>query len=332
MSELRKDPVTGRWVILSAERMARPSDFRRISEPVLEAKPCPFDPGNESMTPAEILAFRSSSGAPNTSGWSVRVVPNRYPALTIEQLLRRRGDGVYDRMTGFGAHEVIIETPEHELEFADFGQAVVREVLRVYVLRVTDLARDERFRYALIFKNHGAAAGASLRHSHSQLIATPVVPKLVNEELAGCRQYWDFHERCIFCDMVRQELEDRRRLVAVNEHFLVGEPFAPRFPFETWVVARRHFAALWDMTDAEHDSLAATLLDVLGRINRVLERPAYNLVLHVAPLRTANLEYYHFHIEIMPKKTTVAGFEWGTGFFINPLSPEQAAEYLGEAA
>jgi UDPglucose--hexose-1-phosphate uridylyltransferase len=286
----------------------------------------------EQQTPPEIYALRQPGTQPNTPGWKVRVIPNLYPALVIESPLKRQGEGMYDRMDGVGAHEVIVETPDHTSSLADLGLDAFHNIVRTYSERVTDLARDERFQYVLIFKNHGPAAGASLEHSHSQLIATPVVPKLVNEELVGSRQYWDFHERCIFCDILKQELETNKRVVRANEHFVALAPYAPRFPYETWILSRRHFGIFWEMNDAEYLSLAAILRDSLRLITKALDQPDYNFAVHIAPLRMAGIEYYHFHFEIMPKKTVIAGFEWGSGFFINPVSPEEAAECLKEAS
>jgi UDPglucose--hexose-1-phosphate uridylyltransferase len=331
MPELRKDPVTGRWVIISAERSLRPSDFPKAAAPARENRNCPFEPGNEAQTPPEVLAFRPSGLGPNMPGWTLRVVPNRFPALTIEGPVRRDGEGMYDRMSGVGAHEVIIETPDHDRTLTDLDEASFRDVVRAWRDRVEDLARDERLKYALVFKNSGRAAGASLEHAHSQLIATPVVPKLVKEELAGSRRYWDFHRRCVFCDMIGQELETGRRIVCGNEQFLAFTPFAPRFPFETWLVARRHFGLFAEMDEREQAGLAAALKSVLERIDRVLGNPDYNVVIHTAPLRETGIPHYHFHVEVMPKKTVVAGFEWGSGFFINPMAPEPAARYLREA-
>jgi UDPglucose--hexose-1-phosphate uridylyltransferase len=332
MPELRKDPVSGRWVIVSTERAARSSDFAAVKEGAREPQTCPFDPGNEQMTPPEVFALRANGTAPNAPGWTLRVVPNRFPALIIEHQLERHGEGVYDRMTGVGAHEVIIETPEHNLDLADLDDQSFRNVLGAYAERVSDLAKDVRFKYVLVFKNHGVAAGASLRHSHSQLIATPVVPKLVEEELAGSRQYYDFRERCIFCDLLKQERESGRRVVLENDLFVMFQPFAPRFPFESWIMPRRHVGTFGELTGTELSALASVLKETLCRLNRVLGHPDYNYVAHIAPLREPDIEYYHFHIEVMPKRTTIAGFEWGSGFFINPVPPEDAAKYLKEAS
>lgn len=334
MPELRKDPVVGRWVIISTERSRRPTNFTpvRIEK---SSSFCPFCPGHEDKTPPEVYAVRPSGGAPNTPGWIVRVVPNKFPALQIEGALDRRGEGLYDKMNGIGAHEVVIEGPVHDEDMADMTVEHLVEVLRAYRERMVDLHRDRRFRYVLLFKNHGPEAGATLEHSHTQLVATPIIPKILQEELEGARHYFELKERCVFCDIIQQETEEHngRRVVTQNDRFLAIEPFAPRFPFETWILPRRHDASFQTVEEeAEFVDLAAILKDTLQRLNRALDRPPFNFVVHTAPVVDGDLEYYHWHIEIMPKLTRVAGFEIGSGFYINPTPPEDAAQYLREIA
>jgi len=330
MPELRKDPVVGRWVIISTERSRRPTSFEPVP-PVKQPSFCPFCPGQEDKTPPEVYALRPADGRPNSPGWRVRVVPNKFPALQIEGTLDRRGEGLYDKMNGVGAHEVVIETPEHAVDLADLPVEHLSQVLAAYRERIEDLHRDRRFRYVLIFKNHGANAGATLEHTHTQLIATPIIPRILQEELDGARRYFELKERCVFCDIVAQETaeENGRRVVAGSERFLAIEPFAPRFPFETWILPRRHAAAFQSLADdGEREDLARLLKDVLMRLNLALDRPPYNFVLHTSPVSDGDLEYYHWHIEIMPKLTRVAGFEIGSGFYINPTPPEDAAQFL----
>jgi UDPglucose--hexose-1-phosphate uridylyltransferase len=330
LPELRKDPITGRWVIIATDRARRPSDFSREPVPPPAARFCPFDYGNEGKTPPEILAYRHD-GSPNTPGWRVRVVSNKFPVLGIEGDLNRQGDGMYDKMTGIGAHEVIIETPEHNTNLAEMPERQIEEVLYAFRDRMADLKRDHRFRYILVFKNYGEAAGASLEHPHSQLIALPVIPKSVKEELDGAKLYFDFKERCVYCDMVRQEEAQGVRLVIETERFVVLEPYAPRFPFETWIVPRRHESHFEDADQPTLQNLAWVLRATLRKMDRVLEHPAYNFILHSAPVQEAAIPYYHWHFEIIPKLTKVAGFEWGTGFYINPTPPEESAKFLREA-
>jgi UDPglucose--hexose-1-phosphate uridylyltransferase len=327
MPELRKDPVVGRWVIISTERAGRPTDF--ISEPVRPAGgECVFCPGNEDKTPPEILAGRAPDGAPNGPGWSYRVVANKYPALRIEGELERTGEGLFDRMNGVGAHEVVIETPDHAASLATLSADAVADVLLAFRERVLDLKKDPRFEYVLVFKNHGEAAGASLEHPHSQLIATPIIPIMVAEELQGSAQYYAMKERCVWCDIVRQERREGRRQILELNGFVALGPFAPRFPFETWILPTRHRAAFEDSGVDELRGLAEVLGQFLRRLNGLLHDPPFNFMLHTAPLRDGQPESFHWHLEIIPKLTKVVGFEWGSGFFINPVPPEDAAEAL----
>jgi UDPglucose--hexose-1-phosphate uridylyltransferase len=328
MPELRRDPVVGRWVIISTERARRPSDFPPRPGGCGTGRPCAFCPGHESATPDEVWALRPDGGPPNAPGWLVRVVPNKFPALRIEGELEPSGEGLYDRMNGVGAHEVIIEAPEHGATLESLSVEHLAQVLRAYRDRILDLAKDARLDYVMVFKNHGEAAGASLEHTHSQLIAIPTVPIMVEEELAGGLQHFRIKKRCIWCDIVRQERRGGGRLVLEEGGHLALAPFAPRFPFETWVLPSAHRSSYEDTAAEELLPLAALLREVLGRMRRVLGNPAYNLMLHSAPLRNPPLDHFHWHIEIIPKLTSVAGFEWGTGFFINPTPPEEAARYL----
>jgi UDPglucose--hexose-1-phosphate uridylyltransferase len=326
MPELRRDPIVGRWVIIATERARRPNHFRRAEEP--PGGLCPFCPGHEDKTPAEVYVWGRPAVPPNVAGWQVRVVPNRYPALMIEGQLDREADGIYDRMNGVGAHEVVIETPEHSRDLSELTDAQVTEVLFAFKARVLDLRNDMRFRYILIFKNHGSAAGATLEHTHSQLIALPVTPRQVADEIEGARRHHEHRERCIYCDIVGQERKDRSRLVHENEEFLVFEPWAPRSPFETWIVPRRH-ESNFEAEPKERLAFAAQALrTTLAKLMTGLGRPAYNFMIHTNPLGDPSSASYHWHIEVVPALTQVAGFEWGSGFHINPVPPEEAAEFL----
>ncbi|HPW55534.1 MAG: hypothetical protein KA072_10285 [Thermoanaerobaculaceae bacterium] len=342
MSELRFDPIRRRWTIIATERRFRPHEFRRREpdEPG-ELGACPFEWGNEETTPPEILAFGPADRPRNAPGWQVRVVANKFPALRVEGELTREGVGIFDRVAGVGAHEVIIETPEHMRPMADMEVGQIELVLRAWRERLADLRRDPRIRYALIFKNHGREAGASLYHPHSQLIATPIVPVVVKGELEIARDHWRRKERCIFCDLILQERALGERVAWESEHFMLLEPFAASFPFETWLLPRRHqhdFAAASDPTLAD---LAAVLRSFLGRVRSLLSDPPFNLILHTSPSphpRAGLPEYwttieldYHWHLEFVPRITHIAGFEWGSGYSINPTPPEEAARYLREA-
>lgn len=330
MPELRRDPIIGRWVIIATERGKRPVDFSS-PEPPKERGFCPFCAGNEDKTPAEVLAYRPAETAPNSEGWRIRVVPNKFPALMVEGDLGRVGEGLYDRMSGIGAHEVIIETPDHEASWSTMSQANLEEVLWAFKERIEDLKQDARFKYILTFKNHGDAAGASLEHPHTQMIALPIIPKRVAEEMEGSRAHFANKERCIFCDIIHQEQMSKSRIITENKNFIAFTPFASRFPFETWVLPKMHISHYEDSEKVGFDYLASLLRDTMRRLDTVLSDPPYNLIIHTSPVTAFNLEYYHWHIEIIPKLTKVAGFEWGTGFYINPTPPEEAAEYLREA-
>lgn len=328
--ELRKDPILGRWVIISTERGKRPTDYTRETEPEM-GKFCPFCPGNEDKTPPELLAYGQPERVKDKSGWWLRAVSNKFPALQIEGTLNRQGDGMYDKMNGIGAHEVLIETPEHKKEIPDLEDQRVEDIFWAYRDRIIDLRKDHRFEYILVFKNRGAAAGASLSHPHSQLIATPMVPIRVRQEMIGAKQYYDYKERCVFCDIIQQELSEDKRVVLENEHFVAVEPYAPRFPFETWILPKNHDSHFEDLQKIEAASLATIMKQILSKIRTVLDDPPYNYIIHNSPLKDSPLPYYHWHIEIIPKLYKVAGFEWGAGFYINPTPPEEAAQFLKDA-
>lgn len=330
MSELRKDPVTGRWVIISSERGRRPSDFQEAT-PKRKGGFCPFCAGNERFTPPEILAYREAGTEPNTAGWTLRVVANKFPALKIEGNLDKTGIGLFDKMNGVGAHEVIIETPSHDMTMSKLPERKIEDILWAYRDRVMDLKKDSRFQSILIFKNEGESAGASLEHSHSQLVALPIIPRQVAEELEGSRLYYNYKERCIYCDIVKQEMYTEERNVAENEHFLAITPFAARFPFETWIIPKAHNSCFDEAQPWEYSSLSRILKNILQKLDKVLNIPPYNYIIHTCPLRSQMREFYHWHLEIMPKLVRIAGFEWGSGFYINPTSPEEAAKFLREA-
>ena len=329
MSELRKDPVVGRWVIISPERGKRPSDYATRKTAKKEGF-CPLCPGNESLTPPEIFAFREKGTRPDGPGWSIRVVPNKFPALMRGGRLERRKDGVFNWMNGVGEHEVVVETPEHAEELTDLPLESVKKILFVFKMRMEELAKDPRFRYVVVFKNRGQEAGASLQHSHSQIIALPIVPKRVIEELKGGKRYHDEHGRCIYCEMLAQEGTRGIRVIEENDNFIAFAPFAARFPFETWIFPKSHAAHFCGIEQTQYQTLAEILLRTLKRIDAVLDVPPYNLVFHTAPILDGALPYFHWHVEIIPKVTRIAGFEWGTGFYINPTPPEESAAYLRE--
>lgn len=339
MPELRHDPIQKRWVIIAWERAARPDDFQFEQE---ERKPgfCPFCEGFEDKTPPEIFAIRNPGTVRNKPGWQVRVVANKFPALRIEGNLDRKGMRLYDRMNGIGAHEVIIETPQHELTLSDMPVEHLELVFKAYRERLNDLMQDRRFKYVLIFKNHGKLAGASLSHPHTQIIATPVTPRTVAVELESAKEHYHLKERCLFCDIISDELDDGSRVIRADERFVTLAPYASRFPFELIVAPAAHRANFAAITDEDIRHLAVTVKDILSRIKVGLKNPPFNFILHTTPNTRASarrstywdtLEFdFHWHLEIMPRLTRIAGFEWGTGFYINPVAPEEVAKYLRE--
>lgn len=335
MPELRKDPITQEWVIMAVERARRPSDFVLLENTSPDAHPewsedCPFCPGNEAKTPPEVLAYRKM-GSPNSPNWWVRVVPNRYPALAIEGGLRKVGRGLYDTMNGVGAHEVVIETPLHNKTLPRLDESAIADVIWSWRDRYLDLRKDRRFQYILIFRNQGELAGASLVHPHCQLVATPVVPLEVVHEMQGFRVYQDFHDRCAMCDIVMQELDEGERVVLENEHFIAVEPFVSKYPFETMIVPKVHRGGFVDMSREEVEQCASILKGALLKLEVCLRNPPYNFNLHTAPCGQEQTATFHWHLDIVPRLTTAAGFEMGTGIYINVTAPEDAAAFLRAA-
>lgn len=327
MPQLRKDPVTGRWVIVNVEEPRRAASFPS-RERKRSTKLCPFCPGNESLTPPEIEVFGRKHGSHERSNWLTRVVPNKFPALRIEESHEHAGVGLYEKIGGFGAHEVIIENPDHDKEIADLPLEHVELIFQVYRDRMNDLKKDTRFKYIIIFKNYGADAGASLEHPHSQLIALPVVPSRVLQEARGGAQYSGYTDRCIWCDMISQDHSEKKLTICENGSYAAMAPFASRFPFETWVMPKKHSAGFDTLKDDELPELAALFKDVMGRLKSRLNNPSYNWMIHSLPFASNDKASYHWHIQIIPHLTQVAGFELGTGFYVNPTSPEMAADTL----
>jgi UDPglucose--hexose-1-phosphate uridylyltransferase len=336
MSELRWDPLKRHWVIIAADRGRRPNDFL-AHEPPTPMTSCPFCYGNEDKTPHEIFAIRPS-GPPDSPNWKVRVIPNKYPVLRVEGEVKSRGYGLYDVMDGIGAHEIIIETPDHVRGMADLSAEEITDVLTAYRARLLDLRQDVRLRYLVLFKNHGARAGASLSHSHSQLIAVPLVPPVTVTELKVCREFFELKGRCIFCDIIDFELQAGERIVRECPDFVTIAPFASCLPFELRLLPKRHLHDFALLDDSSLKKLAVALKDMLTRLKETLKDPSYNFILHTSPSLQprpgrhdfwSSIEYdYHWHIELAPRITPIAGFEWGSGFHINPTPPEDVAAFL----
>jgi UDPglucose--hexose-1-phosphate uridylyltransferase len=329
VSELRRDPVTGRWVVVGTEA-PHPRDFARESVRVEPDPDCPMCEGHEDMTPSELWVERVVGG-PNGPGWTTRVVPNQAPLVRVEGTLERQGEGLFDKMTGIGAHEVVIESPRHDQTLATLGDEDIARVLWALRERTQDLRRDTRFRYFVMTKNHGAAAGATMAHPHTHLFALPIVPREAQEEVEGARAHWLAKERCLFCDIIRQEEADGRRVVARTLTLVAMTPFASRSPFETWILPRRHSAHFENCTWDECLDVARLLGDVLRRINQALENPPYQMAIHSAPV-VEGYDFYHWHIEILPRVTRSGALESLTGLYLNPTRPEDAAQFLRDLA
>jgi UDPglucose--hexose-1-phosphate uridylyltransferase len=341
MSELRKDLISGRWVIIATERSKRPDDFRPPvpATPVAEAVGfCPFCEGSEAKTPPEVYALRAGGTAPDSPGWSVRVVPNKFPALNPGPPPPRATKGIFQSMEGRGVHEVVIENPDHALELADLPASHIRQVLGVFQDRIRAIEKDFHYQYVQVFKNKGKEAGASLSHPHSQIVATPIVPKRVKEEIYGADRLYRTFKECGFCRIIREEESVGSRLISRNPQFTAFAPYASRFPFEMTIFPKRHSAFFTDVGDDELGPLAEILKDVLTRLKKTVGDPPFNMVLHQAPNPSLSAKDWpelhlksHWHVEIIPILTKVAGFEWGTGFYINPVPPETGAQFLRQA-
>jgi UDPglucose--hexose-1-phosphate uridylyltransferase len=331
VSQLRKCPVSNRWVIIAENRGLRPVEFP--AEPKrIDDLPCPLCEGNESHTPGELAAIRKPGTRHDRPGWQVRVVPNKYPALELAGELEPRGDGLYTWLGGVGAHELIVESPRHVVSFSELTADEARHAWEIYRRRMAAARGDDRMAYALVFKNSGASAGATLEHAHSQLIATPVVPGNAREELAGALEYHQQLGACVFCAMIERELADGPLLVEATRRFVAVCPYAARFPCETWILPRRHASHFDTHPEDELGELAGLVQRVVRRVELTLSAPAYNYLVHSAPFDSPPAAHYHWHVEIIPRITKMAGFEWGTGYYINPLPPETAAQRLRQPA
>ncbi|MEW6726319.1 galactose-1-phosphate uridylyltransferase [Desulforudis sp. 1088] len=330
MPEWRKDPVVDRWIVIATERAKRPTDFRCTPDE-LNPQSCPLCVGNEEMTPPEILAFREQETAPNSKGWWIRVVPNKFPAVRADEHPSSWWEGIYEVMNGVGAHEVIVETTDHTNNLITQSDKQVEEIIWAWRARSLDLRNDSRLKYICIFKNKGRTAGASLEHAHSQLIATPMVPVDIKQELAGTEAYRAAKGTCVFCDMIHQELAQGQRIVIDSRHFVSIAPYASRFPFEMTILPKQHKHDFGQIVEDEVRDLAQVLRASLAKLAATVCDPPFNMVIHTAPVNAGDASYYHWHIEIMPRLTIMAGFELGTGYFINPTPPELAARALRDA-
>ncbi len=343
MSELRYNRLKDTWAIIAEERAKRPHDYATHvhEEEIGDVKRCPFEYGNEFMTPPEIFSIREEGTEPDTPGWKVRVIPNKYPAVSLQTPDDRLFSCIYDKVLGFGSHEVIIDTPDHFKHIQNFEDEDFKNLFIAFKQRIVELSKDKRIRYIHIFKNHGREAGKSLVHSHSQLIALPVIPKDIDTQINQCRKHFSKTERCLLCDEIKCELETKTRVVHENDYFLVYCPYASLYPFEIRIIPKFHS---YNFIQAVEQPFINGLIDAVKiavrRLHKTLINPPFNLILYTTPPKRDipqnpyyfyNIEKFnHWYIEILPRIAILAGFELGTGYYINPTPPEYAARYLRE--
>lgn len=325
MSELRLNLVTREWVIIASERAKRPADFmnsraeRPPSPPFLSS--CPFCPGNESRTPAE--RYR----VPQNGDWKIRVVANKYPALTDGEK-KRQTDGFRRAVTGVGIHEVIIENQVHNMSIPMMERPDVEEILRTYKNRFIEAHRDPRVEHVIIFKNHGEGSGTTLDHPHTQLIATPVVPVQFRERVQSAMHFFDDTGECLLCSILKKEIDEGVRVLIDTEHFLTFIPYAALSPFHTWIFPKRHSAAFSSIMEDEIADLAFHLKMILSKFYYGLDDPDFNYVIKSSRPEDSENEYCHWYLSIVPRLTREAGFELGSGMFINTSLPEKSAEFI----
>jgi UDPglucose--hexose-1-phosphate uridylyltransferase len=327
MPELRYNIITREWVIIATERAKRPEQFAkkntRKTPPPEFLESCPFCPGNEAKTPPEV--YRSGGAGRD---WQVRVVPNKFAALSSEGELVRRTNGLKRTISGVGRHEVIIETPAHNRQLAQFGTAEMEQVVEAYARRYEAVTADPRVAHATLFRNHGERAGTSLEHPHSQIVGTPIIPPQVRERMETALRFFDESGRCLFCSVVEDELAEGQRVVAENERFVAFIPFAALTPFHLWIFPRQHTAGLLESAGSDLADFAALLGDVLRKVHAGLDDPDYNLTVRTPPREAHGSRYFHWYASIIPRVARVAGFEIGSGMFINAALPEQSAAFL----
>jgi UDPglucose--hexose-1-phosphate uridylyltransferase len=328
MPELRQDPLTGIWVMISPERKKRPQYLDLSREYDLKPDICPFCERNEHMTPPEIYAVRKDNSEANKTGWKLRVVPNKYPALSAKEELNKIEDQIYNKMNGVGAHEVIIESDSHDIGIGEMEVEHIKQIFISYKRRILDLKRDKRFKYIQIFKNHGIKAGSSIHHPHSQIIALPVIPSKVMNRLSNTENYFKLHDRCLLCDILDYERSYNKRVLFENRDFIVFASYAPKFPFELIICPIKHASSYERTPDKNFISLAEILKQTMKKIGKVLDNPAYNLLLHNSPFIKNCTHYFHWHMELIPIISGTGGFELATNCYINPIPPEESIQIL----
>ncbi len=328
MSELRQDPTTFDWVIIARERAKRPHEFIKhtATKSTLPSysKDCPFCPGNEGRTPEPTAVY----GEPGN--WKIRVVPNKFAALTPEGDTAREQWKLFRKTQGYGRHEVIIESPVHNRYIPFMEDEEVEGLLKTYRDRYHELKKDQNVKVIIIFKNHGEAAGTSLEHPHTQIVASPVVPPFIRRRFEIATQYYDNTGHCLYCDILYDEFEAKERIILDNKYFVALHPFASRYPFETWIMPKMHSSSFGKIVDMEISDLARLLKEILMRMFVSLDNPDYNLIIHTSPVDDEHKIYYLWHIQIIPRLTLAAGFELGSGIYINTAVPEETAAFMRE--
>lgn len=335
MPELRQDPTTKEWVVIAVERAKRPDQFRTRTQtedvPARDARLCPFCPDNELLTPDEVFALRNY-GDKNQPGWRVRVVANKFAAFTPSESRQAQTHGRLLHAKGaFGYHEVIIESPDHNRILPLMGEQEILELIQTYCQRYQELRSDPRVKLILVFRNHGQRAGTSLVHPHSQLAATPIIPYHIRQRYEVAIRHYDDTGHCLYCDVVAEEKAIGKRVVLETPRLLVFHPFASQVPFETWIAPKHHNPCFARISFEERLELASVLRRVLRGLHDTLDNPDFNLIIHTAPVEDEEKPYFLWHIEIRPRLTTPAGFELGTGIYINTAIPEDTASFLNSA-
>lgn len=328
MSEIRKNLITGEFVLMAPERAKRPLDFvppPKPSEVPSFSDNCPFCPGHETMTPPENFRL------PATGAWSTRCIPNKFSALSPDGDLWSKFSPLRQSMAGVGLHEVIVETPRHDLTLANQTQDGMDTVVFTYFERFNAFYRDPRVQHVILFKNHGPAAGTSLQHPHSQIVGVPITPAQVRFRADDALEFFNETGGCMFCETLRDELTDDARIVTETAHFAAFIPYAALSPFHTWIFPKRHFGCFGHSTVEELADMSRILRDVLYKLHRALSNPDYNLVLRSWSPGDTRAEHLHWYVAIVPRVTKMAGFELGTGMYINPSMPEASAKFLRDA-
>ncbi len=329
MTELRQNLITRDWVIIATERAKRPNEFIQPETPADPPPPyhenCPFCLGNEHLT-GTTESLRLCEGVGND--WKVRVVGNKYPALSSEGERVRQIDGIFRSLSGVGCHEVVIEHWRHDLTTALMEVAEVEDILRVYRKRYADIRQDPRIETIIIFKNHGRGAGTSLEHPHSQIAALPIVPYQWRDRTQEAMRYYDETGECIFCRTLADELEAQERIICESKNFVAFIPYAALSPFHTWIFPRRHASSFDEITNGEIQDLAPLLQTVLGKLYYGLHNPDYNYTIRSIPTSDKHADYFHWYLAIVPRVSLSAGFELGSGMYINTALPEESAAFL----